>query len=117
MCKTLVVVGVFILFDVITGFIKAWNNGSIDSSKLRTGLFHKLSEIIATVGSALLEHGVHYIELNVDLPLLGVVSVYICLMELISIIENLCAVNSKLNNLFIPYLKKLKGADKNEKGN
>lgn len=115
MCKTFIVVGVFIIFDVITGLLSAWHNGSIDSSKLRSGLFRKLSEIITVVGSALLEHGVKYVNLNVDIPLLTAVSAYICIMELISIIENICAVNEKMKKLFNPYLSKLKGENDNEK--
>lgn len=117
MCKTFIVVGVFIVFDVATGLMKAWHSGVLDSTKLRAGLFRKLSEALSVIGSALLEHGIKYINLNIEVPLLTAVSAYICIMELISIIENLCAVNEKLNKLFIPYLKKLKGANQDEKGN
>ena len=106
---TYVVVGCFILFDILTGFLKALYLKELDSTILRKGLFHKLSEIIAVIGSGLLEYATIYIKLGVDLPLLKVVSVYVCIMELISIIENICIVNPDLTKLFNPYLKKLKG--------
>lgn len=108
----LIVTG-FILFDIITGFVKAIAKEGINSTRLRQGLFHKLSEILAVLGSAGLNYAVRYLDLGVEVPLAQAVSVYICLMELISIIENLCAVNPQLAKFFTPYLQKLKG-DKNE---
>ena len=50
-------------------------------------------------------------SLGFELPLLNVVSVYICTMELISIVENICEVNPQMYALFSPYLKKLKQKD------
>lgn len=101
-------VGIFILFDIVTGIIKALYNDGLNSTNLRKGLFHKLSEIIATAGAGLLEYGVSYVKLGIDLPLLSIVSGYICLTELISILENLAEVNPNLAKLFKPYLAKLK---------
>ena len=110
-----ITVGVFIVFDIVTGIIKALYNEGLNSTYLRKGLFHKLSEIIAVLGSGLLEYGIAYINLGVDIPVLGVVSAYICGMELVSIIENLCEVNPGLAKLFKPYLEKLKNSDKEDK--
>lgn len=103
-----VTVGIFILFDIITGVIKALYNNGLNSTNLRQGLFHKLSEIIAVVGAGLLEYGIAYVHLGVDIPVLDIVSAYICLTELISVLENLANVNPKLAKLFKPYLEKLK---------
>lgn len=103
-----IVIFALIIFDIITGIIKALYNGGIDSTKLRKGLFHKLSEIITVVGCGLMEFGVQYIQLGVDIPILKAVATYICVMELISIIENICEVNEPLRKLFSPYLSKLK---------
>lgn len=104
-----IVVGCFILFDIITGILKAFYYGKINSTGLRTGLYHKLSEIIAVAGAGLLEFGVKYVDIGVDIPVLNVVAIYICIMELISILENICEVNPKLCELFKPYLEKLNG--------
>ena len=86
----------------------------MNSTYLRRGLFHKLSEVLAVAGSGLLEYGMSYINLGVELPVLNVVAVYICTMELISIIENIAEVNPSLAKLFKPYLEKLKEKDKEE---
>lgn len=104
----------FILFDIITGIIKAVYKEGLNSTVLRQGLFHKLSEILAVGGAWLLEYAISYINLGISLPLINVVSVYICIMELISIIENICIINPQLYKLFKPYLEKLKGENDNE---
>lgn len=107
-----VVVLSFIGFDILTGFMKAFYKEGINSTVLRKGLFHKLSEIVAVAGAGLFEYGSAYINLNIDVPLVGAVSTYICIMELISILENISAVNPTLGRLFKPYLEKMK--DKEE---
>lgn len=111
-----VTVSIFILFDILTGVCKGIYLGELNSTKLRQGLFHKLSEVIAVVGSGLLEYGIIYINLNIDFPILKVVVTYICVTELISILENLCVLNPSLAKLFKPYLEKLKekGDSENE---
>lgn len=105
---TYIVVLGFILADIITGFLKAGYMGDINSTSLRKGLFHKASEICATIGAGLLEYGASYIDVKIPLPIVSIVATYICIMELVSVIENLCCVNPQLNKLFKPYLEKLK---------
>lgn len=112
---TYLVVGAFILFDIVTGIIKAVYNEGLNSTHLRRGLFHKLSEILAIIGSDLLEYSAKYIHINTDLPILEAVTAYICIMELISILENLCAVHPGLRKLLKPYLEKMKEDKKNGK--
>ena len=108
--KSIVVLG-FILFDIITGFLKGIYNKDIDSTALRKGLLHKATEVLVFGGSILLEYAAASIELGIDLPLSGAVTIYIAAMECTSIIENLCEVNPKLKKLFQPYLLKLRGND------
>lgn len=101
-------VGCFILFDIITGIIKALYKGGLNSTILRVGLFHKLSEILAVTGSGLMEYGANYINFDIGFPVFKAIAGYISIMELISILENLCEVNPSLAKLFKPYLEKLK---------
>lgn len=101
----------FILFDIITGLLKAIKCNKLNSTLLRQGLLHKLSEVLCVVGAFAAPFGLQYLQVEFKLPLLECVGVYICLMEVISAIENLCEVNPKLNKLFAPYLEKLKKKD------
>lgn len=113
------VVGGFILFDIITGILKAFYNGNINSTNLRQGLYHKLSEVIAIIGCGLGEYGLNYVNIGVDVPLVSCVSIYICIAELVSIVENLSEINPTLKEFFKPYLEKIKGGNRNDgdKGN
>ena len=110
----------FIGADVLTGLLRAWYNGNISSTILRKGLFHKVSEIITLFGAGAIEYGVQYVELGINVPVLAMVAGYICIMELISVLENLSEMNPALHKLFEPYFKKLnKKEDENgdSKGN
>ena len=110
-----IVVLSFIGFDILTGFLKAFYKEGVNSTVLRKGLFHKLSEIIAVAGAGLFEYGCSYFEFGFSVPMVGAVTTYICIMEFISIMENLSAVNPNLAKLFKPYLEKLKERnDRNE---
>lgn len=106
-----VICGIAILFDVITGVIKGAYQGKLNSTIARKGLYYKITEILALVLAGLLEYATAYINIGIDLPLVEVVGIYIFCMELLSILENLCAVNPNLRKLFKPYLEKLKGVD------
>ena len=94
----------FILFDIVTGLIKAKHDGSYNSTIMREGGYHKSMEILAVVGSYGIEYAMNYIDIGVQVPLTSCVVIYICIMELISIIENVCAVNPEFCSLFKPYL-------------
>ena len=70
--------------DYFTGVVQAWVNKNINSSKLRSGLVKKLGEVIAVAVPIYLEHSMH-----IPPAFVKFLSLYIVVMELISIIENL----------------------------
>lgn len=107
----LIIVLGFIVFDVVTGLIKAGYNGNYNSAIMRQGGFHKSMEVMAMAVAYFVEHAIVYINIGVDVPAVPAVTVYICIMELISILENICAVNPQMCALFKPYLDKLKGGN------
>lgn len=107
----LIIVLGFIVFDVVTGLIKAGYNGNYNSAIMRQGGFHKSMEVMAMAVAYFVEYAIIYINIGVDVPAVPAVTVYICIMELISILENICAVNPQMCALFKPYLDKLKGGN------
>jgi len=113
MIKVAIVTLVFILFDILTGFLKAAANHNIDSTALRKGLLHKLSEVMAIVFAFLCEYAVQYIHLGVEIPLVIAVCGYIIIMETISVLENIVEVNPELGKFFSKYLSKLKEVQEN----
>ncbi len=70
--------------DFLTGFANAWAKGEVISSKMRTGGVKKLGEAVV-LGIGLLFMG----GFNMPKAIEGFLSLYICVMELVSIAENL----------------------------
>lgn len=70
--------------DIITGWIQATINNVWDSTKMRTGLFRKSGEMLVIVVAYVISVA---IALPVDIP--AWIAIYISIMEIISVCENL----------------------------
>lgn len=70
--------------DIVTGFINAWMKGEIKSSILRTGIAKKSGELVIILMGELFVMG-----MNLPIGICAGISIYIIIMELISICENL----------------------------
>ena len=79
----------FMCTDIVFGLLQAAKNKCLDSSKMRDGLFHKIGFIGAIVLAYLCEYALAYIDLGFAAPLAIPVCVFICLTEVVSILENL----------------------------
>lgn len=90
-CYIFVVPMVMMLFDYITGIMKAWHLNTISSAKLRDGLNHKAGECIIILIAVFLQK-----TICTPKEITIFVSVYIIIMEIISIIENLDEIGVKI---------------------
>lgn len=72
------------IIDILTGVIHAWATGHLKSYRMREGLMKKFAEISILVIGVLFECG-----LGLPTYILSLFSIYIILMELVSICENL----------------------------
>lgn len=88
-----IITGAFILLDFITGIIKAFKNKEFTSSVMREGLFHKAGSIVVIVFGVLVDYAQGFMDLGITIPLASTLCVYISLMEIGSIIENICIIN------------------------
>jgi toxin secretion/phage lysis holin len=86
----------FIVFDVLTGWLKAAITATLNSSIMRTGLLRKLGEILSILFGYVCQYSLPYLGLEVKFPFAGAIGTYIVLMETASIIENLCAINPNM---------------------
>lgn len=78
------------LADVLTGFIVAVINSCVSSTKMRKGLLHKVLTLILIFVCLLIEIGLrHAVALPYDIPTCEVVSAYVIVMELASVLENI----------------------------
>ena len=102
----------FVATDYLTGIVKAVTQGSLSSQKMREGLGHKFAYLILiTVAYAIDTISAHVslgLPVNVFITTVGGV----CLIELTSILENLCEINPELKNK--PFLRNLDTSEKKE---
>lgn len=91
-----IVVGILICLDILSGIIKALVKGELDSSALRTGLYHKATYIIIIAMATVLQIGSSNVDLGFEVPLVPFISYYIIGTEVVSILENVCEANPDL---------------------
>lgn len=109
-----ILVVAFICLDIITGLLKAVYEKNLESECIRKGLIHKLGEILAVAVAFLIEYSQTVIlSINFDIPIVKGVCIYIILMEILSVLENICVINPQLRKVFSPYLKKLREKESN----
>lgn len=92
----LIVAAIFILFDVITGWLKALITATANSSIMRTGLMRKVGELMAVLFGYACEYCLPLIGIGVSIPFSTAICTYIVVMEIASVIENICAINPNL---------------------
>lgn len=98
----------FNVADIITGFIQAVINNNVDTTKMRTGLWHKFLIVLVLCLSILLDitFNLHFCS--------KAVSIYIIVMELLSIVENLTKAGVEMGKLSDILKIKNEGDEKNE---
>ena len=69
----------FIVIDIVTGFCKAFYSGSFNSTVMREGGFHKLSEVFAMIFAHFIEYACSQIDLGIDVPIANAIIVYLCI--------------------------------------
>ena len=88
----------FIALDILTGFLQALKNKALSSKVMREGLLHKCAEILLYVLSVALMYGCKYIDIGLDIPSPQIITVYLVVMESVSIVENLKKINPDLTD-------------------
>lgn len=86
------------VIDILSGFINAWAKGDVKSCIMRQGLAKKFGEIVVLVIARIVALG-----FNGSDAFVYFCSIYVCLMEALSIVEN-------LNKLGVPIPKWIKNA-------
>ena len=91
-----IVCGVAMVADIVTGIIQAIANQNFQSSKMRVGLWHKVSFILIIALAFGIEYGERVVELGFNVPLVIPVCSYIIFNEITSILENILLLNPEL---------------------
>ena len=94
----LTIVAAFIVLDIASGFSQAVVNKTVDSSILRTGLWHKSAYVFAITLALLCEYASTQLDLGFTTPIAIPVCAYIALTEVVSIVENIGKLNPEILN-------------------
>jgi phage-related holin len=99
------ITGGFILLDILSGTASALKSKTWTSTKMREGLFHKSAIIFIIALAILCDYSQGYLNLGFHIPLVTAVLVYVCTMEIGSVLENITkiypALSQKIKSLFI----------------
>lgn len=87
------IVALFIVLDMVTGIIKAFKEKAYTSTIMREGLFHKCGSILCVAFGVLVDYTQTLVDIGVTVPVAVSVCVYILIMEIGSIIENIGIIN------------------------
>lgn len=82
--------------DIVTGLIAAFKEKSIESGKMRDGLFKKIGFIFCYVLAFLIDYYGNYVGLNLGVKVLPIIVLYSVTTEVVSIIENIGRINTDL---------------------
>ena len=103
-----IMTGAFILLDLITGLIKSFKEKNYTSTIMREGLYHKGGSILIVMFGWLVDYAQTFVDIGITIPVATSLCVYIILMEIGSIIENVCTINPNiLPEKIRSYFKKL----------
>lgn len=90
--------------DLVTGIISAVKEHDLQSSKLRDGIFKKVGFLICYFLALMIDTYGSEVGFHLNIELLPVVLGFVCLTEIISVIENLAKITDivpeKLLSLF-----------------
>lgn len=93
------IVCAFVLLDVVSGLAAAIKNKELSSSVMHEGLYNKLGEVLLLIVAMFVASTLEvypFTELGIPPEVMYLVALYITLMELVSILENICKLNPSL---------------------
>lgn len=90
---------VMMAVDIVSGFAGAVVRGEVSSTKMREGLGHKAMLVIVIFVAILLQiFTLHIGDMGWSFPLITPACIYIVVMELASVLENVCSAYPELRD-------------------
>lgn len=91
--SSMIVALIFNAIDYVTGLIGAIKEKTVNSTKLRDGLFKKIGFILCYFLSFLIDTKGYLVGINLDFDVLPFVVAYVVITEIVSICENIAIIN------------------------
>ena len=90
---------IFIFLDIVTGIAKALKEKQLSSTTAREGAFHKFGELMILIVALVCQEVLSlapFASLGIPSEVLNLVAIYIIFQELLSILENIYAINPEM---------------------
>lgn len=97
----ILVTTLFITMDILVGLVKAFSKTTFKSLKMREGLFHKLGELLCVAFGIACEVSFPLVGINIKIPIVSTICIYIVLMETGSIVENLIIISPNIKSVVV----------------
>lgn len=107
----LIIILAFIVCDIISGLLKAFANEGYNSSKMRTGMIHKMSELFCFLFCVLCDFTLPRLNIMLPFSIATGITCYLVFMEVGSIIENIGLLNPDIGKYLTGIFEKLKKDD------
>lgn len=88
----------FTTTDYLTGIVKAIMQNNLSSRKMREGLGHKFAYLVLITVAYAIDTVSTHVSLGLPVNVFVVTIGGVCLIELTSILENICDINPELKN-------------------
>lgn len=88
----------FVATDYLTGIVKAIMQNNLSSRKMREGLGHKFAYLVLIAVAYAIDTVSAHVSLGLPANIFVITVGGICLIELTSILENICEINPELKN-------------------
>lgn len=85
----------FVILDLVSGYLKAVINHEVSSKKLREGLFHKAAYVLLVTLAVVIEKSEGYL-IDSTIPVILPCCTYIAITEITSILENIKVINPNI---------------------
>lgn len=99
MLTMVTICGVLILMDIVCGITGAARNKELCSAIMRDGLYNKFGELMLLLLAIFINEALlitPFDKIGIPPEIAYAVVIYIAVMEIISIIENICKINPNL---------------------
>lgn len=90
------IVLIFIAFDILFGLLQSVTNQNFQSLVMRKGLFHKLGEMLCYCFGVVCDTALPLVEISLPFSLATAITIYIVVMEIGSILENVSKLSPEL---------------------
>lgn len=104
----LIIILAFIVSDIISGLFKAFANEGYNSSIMRQGMLHKMSEIFCFLFCVMCDLALPRLNIILPFSIASGITVYLVFMEIGSIIENVGLLNPEIGKYLTGIFEKLK---------